>query len=241
MASSAETPVQENLKSFFGTIKNNLPKTIGGDGPPAASDVLRAAEELMNSSTGYFSPIDESKFADDFIFRGPIIGPLNKADYKEVLDYFQVYQAIPDISPNCFGFSVDPENPYRVWFFVRSTGTCENSLGGALGSIAQPKGQVYRGNTEAWSLTFNDDLQARLITAGYVADRFERDVTSQGKGLTFGILATLGVPQPSNPGNPIGILIQKFANLSGGLFPKAYSSAENVPKWWTDSRMGQEE
>ena len=40
-------------------------------------------------------------------------------DYKEVLDYFSIYKAFPDMDPNCFGFTVDPENPLRVWYFVR--------------------------------------------------------------------------------------------------------------------------
>jgi hypothetical protein len=101
------------------------------------------------ANTGYFDPIDETLFAQDFIFRGPVIGPLNLADYKDVLGYFSIYEAFPDISPNTFGYTVDPEDPYRVWYFVRSSGTYQNPLGGPLGSVLAPNQEVvYRGSLE---------------------------------------------------------------------------------------------
>lgn len=190
--------------------------------------------------TGYFDPLDESLLADDFVFRGPVIGPLNKQDYKEVLEYFGMYKAFPDLDNNCFGFSIDPEDPWRVWFFMRATGTYQQPLGGPIGNILQPNNQKYRGSTEAWSLIFDEELKVRLINAGYVADRFDEKATTDGAGLSFGILSSLGLSLPSATGDPRLRLVQGFASLvqGTGLLPKAVSAPEEVPLWWKSDKRG---
>ena len=204
--------------------------------------VIEAAKQVM-ANGGYFNPLDESLFADDFIFRGPVIGPLNKADYKEVLDYFSIYKAFPDMDPNCFGYTVDPEHPFRVWFLVRATGTYQNPLGGPLGTLIRPKNQVYRGSTETWSLVFDGHLKCRLMTAGYVSDRYEdydNGTTTNGVGLSFGILETLGLSLPSGPGN-FGLRFIQAINgplVALGLTPKAVSAPSEVPDWWSSEKRG---
>jgi len=202
-------------------------------------EVIAAAKKFMKS-TGYFDPLDESLMADDFIFRGPVIGPLNKKDYIEVLDYFGMHKAFPDLDNNCFGFSIDPDDPLRVWFFMRATGTYQKPLGGPVGTILQPEGQKYRGSTESWSLTLNEDLKVRLINAGYVADRFDPSATTDGRGLSFGILSSLGLPLPSSSGDPRLRLVQGITSLlvGTGLVPKAVSPPEDVPMWWRSEKRG---
>ena len=69
-----------------------------------------------------FSSYDASAYSDDFIFRGPYIGPLNKNDYFSTMDTFKVYRALPDINPNAWGFTIDPKYPSRVWYLTRNTG-----------------------------------------------------------------------------------------------------------------------
>jgi len=215
-----------------------------------------AVERFMNTQGGYFSPMKETTtkvLSDDFIFRGPIIGPLTKVDYTEVLEYFRVYEAFPDIKPNCFGFTIDPLNPMKVRFFVQATGTYQRPLGGFMGkfaaTVSPPDGRNYRGSTEAWSITFNDleRMQVKCITAGYVVDRFEETdddlsttTTTGGKGLSFGILHTIGIPLPTTPGAPSLRLTQwvtnKFSSGPNAFFPKAFSNT--IPKWWKDARRG---
>jgi len=218
------------------------------DDPQQRSLLLcQAAERFMNSQGGYFSPIDTTILADDFVFRGPVIGPLVKTDYIEVLDYFRVYEAFPDVAPNCFGFVVDQSDPLKVRFFVRATGTYQNPLRGFLGmaaaKVAPPDGRDYRGSTEAWSILFDDEhtMLVRCLIAGYVVDRFEDATTTGGRGLTFGILSTLGIPLPTAPGSLALRLNQWVAGWSsgkGGLFPRSVSDVDAVPRWWTDSRRG---
>lgn len=206
-------------------------------------------------NNNYYDAADDttSILAEDFIFRGPVIGPLTKYDYIEVLDYFKIYEAFPDINPNCYGFTVDVIDPLKVRFFVKGTGTYQFPLAGFLGDLAAkktpPDGRQYMGNTEAWSITFNDLdwMQVKCISAGYIVDRFEDEslCTAGGKGLTFGILNTLGISFPTEPGSKSLQLIQWITKAGqsgngdpGALFPKAFSDRRTIPDWWTDSRFG---
>ena len=191
-------------------------------------------------ASGYFDPLDESFLAEDFVFRGPVIGPLNKEDYIQVLDYFGMYKAFPDLENNFFGWTSDPDDPWRVWFFLRATGTYEQPLGGSLGNIITPQNQRYRGSTEAWSLTLNLDYKVKFLNAGYVADRFDADATTDGAGLSFGILKTLGLSLPSGAGDPRLRLTQAVTSLfqCTGLLPKAVSDPDKVPSWWKSEKRG---
>jgi hypothetical protein len=225
--------------SLPGFIPKGPNVITNGKSCASESQVIEAAKRVM-ANAGYFNPIDSTLFADDFIFRGPVIGPLNKDDYEEVLEYFSIYKAFPDISPNCFGFTVDPENPLRVWYFVRATGTYQNPLGGPIGSIVKPNNEIYRGSPETWSLTFDENLKARLITAGYVSDRFDEDATTDGFGLSFGILKTIGISLFSGPGDLRLLFIQAINGplVKVGVSPKAVSAPEDVPSWWKNQKRG---
>ena len=209
----------------------------------------------FNSGYNNFSHKNDpsSILAEDFVFRSPVIGPLTKWDYIDSLDYFRVYEAFPDINPNCYGFAVDPIEPLKVRFFVKATGTYQNPLGGFLGSatskLTPPDGRKYMGSTEAWSITFNDldRMQVKAISAGYVVDRFEEDgrfCTTGGKGLVYGILNTIGLSLPASPGSTSLELTQwltgQFTKNDGPdiLFPKTSSDRRTLPQWWTDKRVG---
>jgi hypothetical protein len=157
-----------------------------------------------------------------------------------VLNYFSIYKAFPDIDPNCFGFTVDPENPYRVWYMVRASGTYQQPLGGPLGNVIPPDNTEYRGSPETWSLTFDQNLKAKLMTAGYVSDRFDDQATTDGAGLSFGILKTLGLNLSYGPGDISLRLIQAINGplVAQGIAPKAVSDPNDIPSWWKSSKRG---
>lgn len=223
-----------NVFSANGIIQMPQSKKVASE-----SQVIEAAKRVMKN-TGYFDPMDPTLLADDFIFRGPVIGPLNKVDFQGVLEYFSIYKAFPDIDPNCFGFTIDPKNPLRVWYFVRATGTYQQPMGGPLGSIVKPNNEVYRGSTETWSLTFDGSLKARLMTAGSVSDRFDAEATTDGAGLSFGILKTIGVSLFSGVGDPRLRFIQAINGplVQLGIAPKAVSAVGDIPSWWKDPKRG---
>ena len=65
----------------------------------AADDPLvKLANEFIYEKSGFYSAADESAFSEEFIFRGPLVGPLTKADYLATLGTFKIYESVPDIS-----------------------------------------------------------------------------------------------------------------------------------------------
>lgn len=177
-------------------------------------------------NNGYDNGYDTSNIlSDDFVFNGPVIGPLNKWDYIQSSEYFRLYEAFPDINPNCFGFTVDILDPLKVRFFVKATGSFQSPIGGFVGKttarFVPPDGRPLIGSTEAWSITFNDldRMQVRSISAGYVVDRFEEEVTTGGKGLMYGVLHTIGL---------------KFLPT---LFTNTKSDPKSIPQWWSDKQL----
>ena len=62
--------------------------------------------------------------AEDFQFIFPVVGPLSKAKFCKAFGRFQTEKAFPlddgESSSNYFGFTIDPTEPNRVWFFARS-------------------------------------------------------------------------------------------------------------------------
>ena len=137
--------------------------------------------------------------------------------------------------------------PLRVWFFVRASGTYTAKVSGALGELAAavtpPSSRTrYQGMPEAWSLLFDAQKKVRCQTAGYVADRFEAGATAAGRGLSFGVLATLGLELPYQAGDVRLQAIQKASRLlePTGLVPVAVSKAEDLPAWWTSTVQGAE-
>lgn len=190
---------------------------------------------MLYTQSGFYSPIDESAFSKDFVFRGPYIGPLNKADYIQTMNAFKIYEALPDINPNAFGFSLDPKDPNRVWFIVRNTGTFTGELGLGNGRSVPPNGASLSGCPETFSMTFDSDRKLKYLTVGYVADRFEGN--TEGKGAAVGIFKAIGFPFPE-PG-PVLRFAQYVGTevLAGESGPLSYSS-KDVPEWWTDGDKG---
>ena len=70
----------------------------------------------------------EAYYDQDYVFRGSIIGPITAEDVRETQKRFNVMGAYPDLKMEQFGFTVDPQNPYRCYYFERWVGTNTESL-----------------------------------------------------------------------------------------------------------------
>ena len=199
--------------------------------------LIQMANEYIYTQSGFYSPYDANAFSSDFVFRGPYIGPLNKADYLSTMDTFGIYKAIPDISPNAFGFTIDPKDSNRVWFMVRNTGTFtgEPGLGLGGGQYFPPNGAVLEGCPETFSITFDDQRKVKHLTVGYVADRFQGN--TNGDGAAVGIFNVIGLPFPK-PG-PLLKFIQWFGTEVYNTGAYSYSTT-NIPDWWTSEQKASE-
>lgn len=192
--------------------------------------LIQKANEFIYTQSGFYSPYDESAFSDEFVFRGPYVGPLTKRDYLSTMSTFGIYRAIPDISPNAFGWSIDPNDPNRVWFLVRNTGTFDGEpLGLGNGLTFPPNGKQVEGCPETFSILFDEDQKVKYLSVGYVADRFEGN--TDGKGAAVGVFNAVGLPLPK-PGRILRFAQWFYTEVVGGG-PLFYST-QGIPRWWTN-------
>ena len=199
--------------------------------------LIQIANKYLYTQSGFYSSYDASALSDEFVFRGPYIGPLNKEDYLNTMDTFGIWKAIPDINPNAFGFTIDPKDENRVWFMVRNTGTFtgEPGLGFGKNLFYPPNNKPLIGCPETFSITFDKDKKVKHLTVGYVADRFQGN--TEGQGAAVGIFRAIGIPFPS-PG-PVLTFAQWFATEVVNTGASSYST-KDVPSWWTSQEKASE-
>eukprot|EP00567_Pseudictyota_dubia_P013125 CAMPEP_0197436142 /NCGR_PEP_ID=MMETSP1175-20131217/3617_1 /TAXON_ID=1003142 /ORGANISM="Triceratium dubium, Strain CCMP147" /LENGTH=283 /DNA_ID=CAMNT_0042965355 /DNA_START=167 /DNA_END=1018 /DNA_ORIENTATION=+ len=188
--------------------------------------LIEKTKDIIDNKSGFYSSCDASVFAEDFVFRGPYVGPLNKKDYLGTMEAFSIFKSIPDIKANAWGFSIDPKDPNRVWFMVRNTGTFTGDplLPDLLN--VQPNGGKLEGPPETFSVVYDDEQKLKYLSVGYVADRF--DGNTDGVGAAFGIFRIVGLPVPG-PG-PLLRALQWFSSEVLDLYPRSYST--DVPEWF---------
>ena len=112
-----------------------------------------AAEWISNE--GFYSPVKREMMADDFVFMGPVVGPLNTVDYLGTLGVFRVYDAFPDVQVDMAPFTQDPHENKRFWSIIRVTGTHMGDLDMGDAKIP-PSGKQMLVGPQAVSVTFND-------------------------------------------------------------------------------------
>uniref|UniRef100_A0A6U3SEY5 Uncharacterized protein n=1 Tax=Ditylum brightwellii TaxID=49249 RepID=A0A6U3SEY5_9STRA len=229
------SPTHQN--SFFGfglDTKNPTSSSPSSTSNSAKSKALiEKAKDIIYNKSGFYSPFDSDIFSKEFVFRGPIIGPLNKKDYLKTMDAFQVYNAIPDINPNAWGFSIDPQDDNRVWFMVRNSGTFTGRAFLPDSLNYEANGAMIDGCPETFSITFDDDQKMKCLTVGYVADRFSGN--TKGQGAAAGIFNAIGLPFPKV--GPLLRFAQWFGTEVVDVGLPSYS-AKDVPEWWTDKNVG---
>merc|ERR1712232_1464315 len=179
------------------------------DGTKPNFDVIQKTIEYT-SEPGYISfslkDIPSDYYADDYVFRGPVVGPINRKDLVQTNTAFGLDKSFPDLDRQPFGFSVDPENPYRVVFFERwkATHTGDLSLDGV--ELAKATGNKSESPLMPFSVVWNPDgkiVYEHLTTA---LDRFEGN--TKGKVAVFGLFETAGLPLDNNVGDIFVILQQ---------------------------------
>ena len=210
------------------------------DGTEPSFDVIQKTVEYT-SEPGYRSfslkDIPTDYYADDYVFRGPIVGPINRKDLVETNTAFALDKSFPDLDRQPFGFSVDPENPYRVVFFERwkATHTGDFAIDGL--PLAKATGNKSISPLMPFSIVWNPDgkiIYEHLTTA---LDRFEGN--TNGKVAVFGLFETAGVSLDNNIGNQILIFQQKLTRFANGK-GQIYSKEEDVPSWWKSKAVGAE-
>lgn len=201
--------------------------------------------ELLQLAKCYVANPTPDQLSDDFVFRGPVIGPLCKKDFVATLKAVSskekagLSDAFPDLETNVFGFSVDVTEPNRVWYMERPRGTFSGPFDHPTSGRIEPTGAKYIGPPETRSVIFDENRKVKYQSVGYVADRFTGD-TTDGKAAVFGMYHVMGEKLDANVGSIRMIFLQWLSSIlpEEMNIPKSYSSKQDLPSWWTDERMG---
>jgi hypothetical protein len=155
-------------------------------GTPAA--FLIPADRLVALAKAAFATQtgvdDDSVLAPDFRFEFPVVS-LDREAYLKAVRGFGLKEALPDLQPHAYDWRVDPFEPNRVWYTIRTTATHTGTLRFGR-SEYKATGRQVLGAPECCSYCFDDAGKVVAFTGGYVMDR--RVGNTGGLGALFGIL-----------------------------------------------------
>jgi hypothetical protein len=194
------------------------------DDGPKADYAARAREWVLND--GFHAPAKASLMADDFVWFGPIVGPLSKQDFLRTVELFKVYEGFPDLKMHLAEFTRDPVEENRYWSILRLEGTHTEPQASGTGFSYKPTNTKLDVGPQCVSVTFDAEGRVSRYTGGYVVDR------TQGKtgmlGAMFAVTKTVGGFVPS-------LRVAKILNAIGARlknFPKARSHRDDLPARW---------
>jgi hypothetical protein len=175
----------------------------------------------------------EEWYDQDYCLRGAVIGPLTRKDLRETQTGFGIRDAFSDLQITNFGHTLDPENPYRVFYFQRWRATHTGTL--KAGPQEFPAtGNRMEGPVWVSSVVWTPKQTIIYEQVGATVDRLEGN--TQGKAAVFGLLHTAGVKIGAAPGSALLRFQQRLGHVLG--FGRSFSREEDIPAWWTDSSRG---
>mmetsp|Transcript_22667 Transcript_22667/g.45357 ORF Transcript_22667/g.45357 Transcript_22667/m.45357 type:complete len:282 (-) Transcript_22667:33-878(-) len=155
--------------------------------PIAPADLIARAKEVLSRDVGLGTKDGGECLAEDFEFVAQVVGPIGREEYLGALGTFDLESAF-DITPNGFGFSVDPLQTNRVWFFNRVRATHTGTFMGA-----EPTGKQVVYPPQVQHIDFDESGKIREY-GFYTADR--RQGNTGGLGGAFGFMAAVGKSPP---------------------------------------------
>ena len=188
--------------------------------PIEPSDLITRAKQVLSPEIGIGTKDDGACLADDFEFVAAVVGPIGKQEYLAALGNFKLEDSF-DIAQNTFGFTVDPLQPNRVWWYGRQVSTQIAPFMGAEPSTTNSRELTLP--PQSFHMDFNAEGQVQEF-GFYTVDR--RQGNTGGLGGAFGYFYGVGKPlpirecQPFQPSfrfrmlNFLGSLGRKFAKKS---------------------------
>jgi len=141
----------------------------GGSDPDF--DVLAKTKEYVNYPAVEGKFPGSSWFHPDYVLRGPVIGPLTRKDLVDAQKGFQYDKAFPDLNIETFGYTIDPENPYRCFYFQRWRATHTGTLV-AGDQKYEATGNVMETPVSVFSVVWTPDQNIIYEQVGAVVDRW---------------------------------------------------------------------
>jgi len=155
---------------------------------PLEPEKLIFLTKQLVSPEAEFGSKNPDLLAEDFQFVFPIVGPLTKIEFCRIFGGFKLKEAFSDGRSNYFGFTVDPLEPNRVWFFARSHMTHTGVLKFGK-SVYEPSGKEVINTPQVLSMSFDREGKCYKYTGGYSIDKTIGNCG--GLGGVFGIIHAL--------------------------------------------------
>jgi len=159
--------------------------------------LIKEAKKLLDAE---FGVKDHSLLADDFQFIFQVIGPLQKDEFLLIFPEFKVEKAFPNMAKNYFGFTIDPFEPNRIWFFSRAVARHEGPFTW-FGQTWEGTGTQIYCPPQVFSFSFDDRMKCYKFTGGYPVDRTVGN--TGGLGGLFGLVHAIGGVLPFSEGRPM--------------------------------------
>ena len=163
------------------TSKSPMFEYLKFDGNPTF-DVLKKTKEYVGSQS---FDMAQDIYDKDYVLRGPVIGPINRKDLKTSQTGLGLREAFPDVNIDTFGYTIDPENPYRCFYFQRWRATHTGDLD-SYGDIFEATGIEAEMPVSVFSVVWTPEGKIIYEQVGAVVDRFEGNTA--GKAAVFGLL-----------------------------------------------------
>lgn len=210
--SSRDVSVASTSKQGNTDFVNEAELLEASDFAIPADKLLERAREVLSPTVSLGIKDGGECLADDFEFVAAVVGPIGRKEYLNALGTFKLEDSF-DIEANNFGFSVDPMQPNRVWFFNRVKGIHKGTFMGA-----EPTGKEIVYPPQIHHIDFNEDGKIKEY-GFYTADR--RQGNTGGLGGAFGFMYGVGKPLPIPECQPFKRSFRfRMLNFVGGIAQK---------------------
>lgn len=202
-ASPAAKPIEINVDQAFAE------STF----PIAPDDLIARAKEILGPDIGVGTKDEGNCLAEDFEFVAAVVGPIGKEGYLQALGGFELEKSF-DIDQNCFGFTVSPVQPNRVYWFSYQTAKL---IAPFMGVAPSEEGEETLLTLPPQCFHMDFDEQGKVQEFGfYTVDR--RYGNTGGLGGAFGYFYGVGKPLPIPECQPYKPSLRfRFLNMLGSL------------------------
>ena len=195
---------------------------------PSDPAVIARRKELAKkfaANDGFFNRPSPEMMSEEFVFFGPIVGPLCRTDFLGTLGVFAVYESTSESKTDISEFVQDVRDPNRYW----ATRYYSAKHTAPLNTGAQElpaTGNAIEIGPEPMSVTFDAADRVEKLTGGYISDN--RLNPSGPFGASFALMKCIGGFVPP-------LWLAKILNWLGAKmanFPKGRSHALDLPAKW---------
>ena len=173
--------------------------------------------------SGYWAPFNRTVYSDDYVFRGPIIGPFNVTDEEALLDAAGPYQAFPDLDAGVRSCWMDPNIERMVYCVLYPTGQQTRDWNSPAGVI-KASNRTIDSSGEIWGVMWDADGLVKHQTVGAPINHH------RGNGCGFGATFALVCACRGSTEEVYDALVASYiAEWTLGV-PKERSDV--IPEWW---------